>query len=641
MPAGWIVALFLAASPWAQAHDNEEFWEDREDPYAGPGYRAGDGGAAPISFDADGLQLMSWIPLVEFLPWIVSGDDCWGYTSPSGREYALIGLSHVTAVVEVTDPGNAQLRSLILGPTSTWRDIKVFGHFAYAVSEGGSGIQVIDMGNIDNGPATLVNTVTSGGGTSATHNVAINEESGYLYRIGGGGYPYKGLRIYDLSDPVNPTYVGSWHGRYVHDAQIVTYHEGPFAGKEVAFCCANDTSGGGNPSVYILDVTNKSNITVISSINMRLPPILSHPSSFSHQGWLSPDRHYFYYGDEADEAGGYPTTTRVIDVFDLTSPTKVSYFSNGNSARDHNIYTVGNLIYEANYRSGLRVYDATDPLNPTQIAYFDTYPGSDSASYNGLWNVYPYFASGTIVGSDMEKGLFVWRLGNAPAQTPLPAEAPHDVPKNRYISFNPDNEQAGAALNVAYRVELTEGIGETGVVGWVGQPYDPSCQNDDGSPNGESCQGVDTLARVVDEPVFRGWLEDLIHLGDCEIVPAAVYHIAGTTDGIGFSEPLELATIAKPGALFHGDVVGALSEGEFTPPQGVVNITDVQACLFSMQVLNGAPHRSWTDVTGLGSGAPPNFLINVSDLQQILKGLAGETYLESNAGMNMNPSDCP
>ena len=64
----WIVALFLAASPWAVAHDDHEFWEDREDPYTGPGYRANDGGAAPIFFDADGLQLMSWIPLVDFLP---------------------------------------------------------------------------------------------------------------------------------------------------------------------------------------------------------------------------------------------------------------------------------------------------------------------------------------------------------------------------------------------------------------------------------------------------------------------------------------------------------------------------------------------------------------------------------------------
>ena len=69
------------------------------------------------------------------------------------------------------------------------------------------------------------------------------------------------------------------------------------------------------------------------------------------------------------------------------------------------------MIFEANYRSGLRVFDASDPLNPTQYAYFDTYPSNDNASFNGLWSVYPYFPSGTVIGSDLERGLFVWKLG--------------------------------------------------------------------------------------------------------------------------------------------------------------------------------------------------------------------------------------
>jgi choice-of-anchor B domain-containing protein len=125
-----------------------------------------------------------------------------------------------------------------------------------------------------------------------------------------------------------------------------------------------------------------------------------------------------YFNDEVDEqATGNPTTTRVIDVSDLSNPTQVAIFTNGNTARDHNLYTQGTLIFESNYRSGLRVFAAGNPLAPTEFAYFDTYPDDDNANYNGLWSVYPYFPSGTIIGSDIEKGLFVWTF-TAP---PVPA----------------------------------------------------------------------------------------------------------------------------------------------------------------------------------------------------------------------------
>ena len=44
-----------------------------------------------------------------------------------------------------------------------------------------------------------------------------------------------------------------------------------------------------------------------------------------------------------------------------------------------------------------------------EVGYFDTYPENDNAAFNGVWNVYPFFGSGNIVLSDIEKGLFVIR----------------------------------------------------------------------------------------------------------------------------------------------------------------------------------------------------------------------------------------
>jgi choice-of-anchor B domain-containing protein len=156
---------------------------------------------------------------------------------------------------------------------------------------------------------------------------------------------------------------------------------------------------------------------LIGSINLKDPPIFSHPAWYSHQGWLSFDQRYIFVNDEVDEGhSGQPTTTRVIDVQDLTNPQQVAIFQNTMYARDHNLYTRGKLMFQANYRAGLRVLDASDPYAMQELSFFDTYPDDDDTKYNGLWSVYPYFKSGTIIGSDIEKGLFVWTF--EPNRTP-------------------------------------------------------------------------------------------------------------------------------------------------------------------------------------------------------------------------------
>ena len=55
------------------------------------------------------------------------------------------------------------------------------------------------------------------------------------------------------------------------------------------------------------------------------------------------------------------------------------------------------------------VIDVSDPTAPFEIAHYDTYlPGG--YGYKGAWNVYPYFASGKIIVSDLQSGLIVLTL---------------------------------------------------------------------------------------------------------------------------------------------------------------------------------------------------------------------------------------
>lgn len=413
------VAITTAAPP-ALAHEDDGKILDRQAPYVGPGYRADvaggqRGGLAP-SFPASRVTLQSWIPLSEFGTQIVNANDCWGYVSPSGREYALIGLSHGTGFVEITNPGNAQVIGFIPGPASLWRDVQVYQHYAYVVSEGGGGIQVVDLADIDNGQVTLANTVTTGG-TLATHTVIVNEQSGYLYRCGGGP---NGLRIYSLADPTTPVYVGGWPTRYVHECQVVSYTEGPYAGREIAFCCSGYNGGFTQTGLDILDVTNKQAIVPLARVFYDRP-------AYSHQLWLSDDRKLAYLNDELDENGTIKTTTIIIDVSVLEQAREVGRFQNDSTAIGHNLYVRDGLIYEGNYRSGLRIFDTFDPLRPKEIAYFDTYPEDDDARFNAIWGNYPFFPSGIVIGSDIEKGLFVWSIDGVPFSFAIPGGPPSSI----------------------------------------------------------------------------------------------------------------------------------------------------------------------------------------------------------------------
>ncbi|MFM7261992.1 MAG: hypothetical protein ACKO3W_15490, partial [bacterium] len=133
----------------AQAHDDDGKIRDRQKPVRAPAFRANDpkaDGSVSGSFDSNGIQLKSWLPLASLSAGAQNGNSCWGYVGPDGKEFAIIGLYDGTAIVDITVPGNAQLKAFVAGPASLWRDVRTHNRYCYAASEGGSGIQVIDLG---------------------------------------------------------------------------------------------------------------------------------------------------------------------------------------------------------------------------------------------------------------------------------------------------------------------------------------------------------------------------------------------------------------------------------------------------------------------------------------------------------------
>ena len=360
-------------------------------------------------YPESGVSLLSRTALNDFPGGATSGTDIWGYVSPSGREYALMGLNNGIAYVEVTDPGSPVMLDVIPHADEGQSDVKIYGEYAYSVTEGGGGLNVVDLSGIDGGTVSLVNVVTVVG-LGQAHNLAINEDTGFAYICGSFDTESDGgLLVLDLADPVNPSFAGAWSQAYVHDAQVVTYTTGPYAGREIAFAYAG---GVDDPALQILDVTNKSAI-------IRLGKAEYPNRAFAHQGWLSEDRKYVYLNDELDETNRFlPTTTYVLDVSDLTNPFFATSFSIGLSSTDHNLTIRGNVLFEANYTTGLRIFDISSPFLVRSLGYFDTFPASDLPGFNGAWGVYADLPSGIVLVSDIDSGLFVLDVSEATADLP-------------------------------------------------------------------------------------------------------------------------------------------------------------------------------------------------------------------------------
>ncbi len=474
-------------------------------------------------FQVKNVQLKSWIPLSNFAGFPGpggSGADCWGYTSPSGREYALMGLSWGNGIVEVTDPANPVIIATIPGGVnSLWRDIAVVGNRAYAVSDGsGVGIQVINLAGVDQGQATLIANVSQGGHVTS-HTLLQNAASGFLYSCGsnlGGG----GVLPISTANPNNPTFSGpGWTNTYTHECQVHTYTGGPYTGKEILFAFI---TGGG---LAIVDVTNKAAPITLSQT--------MYPSvSYSHQGWLHSNGTHLYLDDELDGGSVPNALTRVFDVSNLANPRLVAAFTNGRPAIDHNQYVNGSYLFQSNYATGIRVWDVTDPLAPEEVAWIDTYPEDDEPNFVGTWGNYPFFGSGTILASDLNRGLFVLKVSLLKIKflsTPsfLVAGQPTTITcqiTQRDAAVDPATVRLSYAVNGGfYQASLMTPL----VGGWYEADLPPqacgnrveyyiSCYTTDGrlfaSPGSAPTQGHEAIAGVSETTVFsdnfetdQGW----------------------------------------------------------------------------------------------------------------------------------------
>lgn len=319
--------------------------------------------------------------------------SCWAYVHGDGREYAVIGTAQGTAIYNVTDPVNSYPVTWIQGPNSAWRNMKSYREWIYVTSEGTGpleGMQIISMADPEN--PTLIGTYTAT--FSLAHTMHMDTTRALLYvngtrqNAGGGSYPDVGMRILSLANPAAPVEVGQYgQGGY----PLAYVHDSFERGNRLFMAHVYGDSG----LVGILDTTNPGAPVLENQI-------LYH-GLYTHNVWTDTSGTVLYVTDESQHE-----PINVFDVSDVMNPVHVNAFTPNPEAILHNVHVLGDELYIAGYSEGVRILDITDPQHPAEFASADSYPGA-SGGYNGVWETCPYFPSGTVIASDMETGLYVYR----------------------------------------------------------------------------------------------------------------------------------------------------------------------------------------------------------------------------------------
>jgi len=348
------------------------------------------------------------------LPEVANNDqfvynDIWGYAA-EGREYALIGSAAFVHFIDVTDPTNPILIDQFEGgDTTVWRDMKTFGEYAYAVSDGtAEGMMVFDLSDLPN-TVTKVNQVDSV--FSRSHNIYIDEANGRLYACGtnaGQGV----VLVYDIeTDSANPQLIGNMDlGSYVHDLYVRD---------NIAYCSH------GWDGYKIWDYTDAAAPQLIAS---RLT------NGYNHSSWVSDDGSWAIFAEEVPQ--GLPLgvmdlsqlNNEVIEVETFFQFPLLPLPDSITQNTPHNPFLKGDFAFSSYYEDGVQIFDMSDPSNPQLAGWYDTYPNNTVyTGYFGCWGVYPYLPSGNIIASDRKYGLHVLSFNEPSTSTEELSESGFDI----------------------------------------------------------------------------------------------------------------------------------------------------------------------------------------------------------------------
>lgn len=328
-------------------------------------------------------------------------NEVWGL-SVNDHEYGIIGSVAGTHFIDITNPDQATETFFVKGASSgshiIHRDYHDYKGYLYTLSDEDTAndkgaLQIIDISNL---PESIEVVYESSDRIRMAHNLFIDSSRAILYLLSakGGEITYSALRLYDISNPINPILIKAFNNNiaginisHVHDAYV---QDG------IAFLhCGYD-------GFIIADFKDPNNPEILTHLQGTDYP----QSGYNHSGWISQLQDYYFFADE-----NLGSSLKVLDISDksnvITTGTFDADYPNGNQSIAHNPIVLCDYLFVSYYYDGLQVYDIKDPSNPERVLYYPTSNLQNRDNYEGAWGVFPFLPSGNILVSDMQNGLFV------------------------------------------------------------------------------------------------------------------------------------------------------------------------------------------------------------------------------------------
>lgn len=320
-------------------------------------------------------------------------NEIWGLAR-DGREYAVIGSTLGTHLIDVTRPQDAEQVAFVAGAASSaavvHRDYHHFGCYLYAVSDEGSGsLQIIDLSGLPDSVEVVYDSPAFFG---RCHNIYIDTARAVLYACyaRGGESPTVALKLLDISNPTQPREIATYNN---FGSGVVSHVHDCFVENGIAFLNL------GFDGMAIVDFTNPLEPVYLSTLTDYVY------AGYNHSGWPTTDLGYYYLGDES-----HGFALKILDISDLSEVEVAGTFdadSPNELSIPHNQVVACDYLYVSYYYDGLQIYDIHNPSRPQRISYFSTSSRDHRKSYEGAWGVYPFLPSGNVLVSDMQEGLFI------------------------------------------------------------------------------------------------------------------------------------------------------------------------------------------------------------------------------------------
>ncbi len=345
--------------------------------------------ACLFSFSSFG-QSSENMSLVGTLPYNVEASDVWGYLGSNNIEYALVGLNNGFSMVSLEDPANPIEMFFIAGQSTIWRDIKVWGDYAFVTSdETNEGLLIVDLSDLTGNTYTYT-TLDKNDNFLCTHahNIYI-DESGKAYLFGGdisSDSNNSGALILDVTDVsltgsiVLPEILGLFENFYLHDGMA-----------------RGDTLWGAaiyEGKYFAIDVSDPTNPVIFNDSLA----FYSTPNDFTHNCWISDDGNTLFTTDEV--RGAYVGSYDVSGLDNIEELDKIRSSESFGSVIPHNVHVSGDFLVTSYYRDGIVVFDAKYPNNLIEVGHYDSYSNGGDG-FDGSWGAYPFLPSGLILSSEI------------------------------------------------------------------------------------------------------------------------------------------------------------------------------------------------------------------------------------------------